>query len=74
MIEKLIGTLPPGFLAILALNVVVVGGLFYLEDRLSSARERVLLKMIEACQQRSGMKSTGEALWSGGPVTTSPAA
>ena len=55
MIEKLIGTLPPGFLAILALNVVVVvGGLFYLEDRLSAGRERVLLKMIETCQQQRG--------------------
>jgi len=75
VIEKLIGSLPPGFLAILALNIVVVGGLFYLEDRLSAGRERILLKMIETCQQqRSGMKSTGEALWSGGPVTTSPAA
>ena len=61
MIEKLIGSLPPGFLAILALNIVVVGGLFYLEDRLSAGRERILLKMIETCQQqRSGMKSTGE--------------
>jgi hypothetical protein len=52
MIEKLIGHLPAGFLAILALNIVVVGGLFYLEDRLSSGRERVLLKMIETCQQQ----------------------
>ena len=54
MIEKLIGHLPPGFLAILALNIVVVGGLFYLEDRLSAGRERVLLKMIETCQQQRG--------------------
>ena len=52
MIEKLIGNLPAGFLAILMLNVVVVGGLFYLEDRLSAGRERVLLKMIETCQKQ----------------------
>jgi hypothetical protein len=52
MIEKLIGNLPAGFLAILALNIVVVGGLFYLEDRLSAGRERVLLKMIETCQNQ----------------------
>jgi len=54
VIEKLIGNLPAGFLAMLALNIVVVGGLFYLEDRLSAGRERVLLKMIETCQQQRG--------------------
>ena len=54
MIEKLVGALPPGMLAVIALNLVVVGGLFYLEDRLSAGRERVLIKMIEACQKQAG--------------------
>jgi hypothetical protein len=52
MIEKLIGSLPPGFLAVLTINIILVGGVLFLEDRLGASRERVLLQLIETCQKR----------------------
>ena len=52
MIEKLIGSLPPGFLAVLTINIILVGGVLFLEDRLGAARERVLMSIIESCNKQ----------------------
>jgi hypothetical protein len=50
VIEKLIGSLPAGFLALLSVNIILVGGVLFLEDRLAAARERILMHLIETCQ------------------------
>jgi hypothetical protein len=47
--SKLIGGLPAQFLALLVINLVVVGGLFWHLGNQLDARERVLIKLVETC-------------------------
>jgi hypothetical protein len=49
--SKLIGGLPAQFLALLLVNVLVVGGLIWHMDSQLDARERVLIKLIETCRK-----------------------
>lgn len=50
--SKLISGLPGQFLALLVINLVVVGGLFWhLGDQLD-ARERILAKLVENCSAK----------------------
>jgi len=46
---KLIAGLPAQFLALMVLNLVVVGGFVWHMDSQLDARERVLIKLIETC-------------------------
>jgi hypothetical protein len=50
--RQLINGLPAPFLALLAVNVVVVGGLFWHMGNQLDARERVLLKLVENCSKQ----------------------
>lgn len=49
--RQLILGLPAQFLALLAINLVIVGGLFWHMDTQLEARERVLVKLIETCSK-----------------------
>lgn len=46
---KLAGSLPGQFLALLMVNVLLVGGMFWLEDSRNERREHVLLKLLDTC-------------------------
>ena len=46
---KLTTSLPAQFLALLLLNLLVVGGLLWIEDRRADAREHVLIKLLDTC-------------------------
>jgi hypothetical protein len=46
---KLVAALPSQFLALMLVNVVIVGGLFWHMDSQLEARERVLMKLVETC-------------------------
>jgi hypothetical protein len=47
--KQLITGLPAQFLALVVINLVVVGGLFWHMDNQLEARERVLMKLVESC-------------------------
>jgi hypothetical protein len=47
--RQLLAALPAQFLALLVVNLVVVGGLMWHMDSQLEARERVLIKLIENC-------------------------
>jgi hypothetical protein len=47
--RQLIAVLPAQFLAMLLLNVLIVGGFVWHMDSQLEARERVLIKLIETC-------------------------
>jgi hypothetical protein len=47
--RQLIAVLPAQFLAMLLLNVLIVGGFVWHMDTQLQARERVLIKLIETC-------------------------
>jgi hypothetical protein len=47
--KQLVAGLPAQFLALLLINLVVVGGLFWHMDSQLDARERVLIKLVETC-------------------------
>lgn len=47
--KQLLMGLPAQFLALMLVNVVLVGGLFWHLDSQLESRERVLMKMVETC-------------------------
>jgi hypothetical protein len=49
--SKLVGGLPAQFLALLMINLVVVGGLYWHMGDQLDARERVLMKLVETCSK-----------------------
>jgi hypothetical protein len=49
--KHLIQGLPAQFLALLVINVVILGGLFWHMGDQLDARERVLLKLVESCHK-----------------------
>jgi hypothetical protein len=50
--SKLITGLPAQFLALVVINVIVLGGLFWHLDSQLESRERVLMKMVETCSSK----------------------
>ena len=46
---RLITGLPAQFLALIAINLLMVGGLVWHMDSQLAARERVLIRLIETC-------------------------
>jgi hypothetical protein len=52
--QKIIGVLPAQFLALLLVNIIVVGVMVWHLDNASDARERVLKQLISSCYGRSG--------------------
>jgi hypothetical protein len=50
--SKLITGLPAQFLALVVINVIVLGGLFWHLDSQLESRERVLIKMVETCSSK----------------------
>lgn len=48
---KLVSGLPAQFLALLAVNVLLVGGMFWHLESQLQARERVLMKLVENCSK-----------------------
>jgi hypothetical protein len=49
--KSLVTGLPGQFLALLLINLVIVGGLFWHMGDQLDARERVLLKLVETCNK-----------------------
>jgi hypothetical protein len=47
--RKALDTLPAQFLALLVVNLLVVGGFVWHMDSQLQARERVLVRLIETC-------------------------
>lgn len=50
--HRLTGTLPPGFLALLASNTVILGMLFWFLDKQMVSRLALLEKLIDTCTNR----------------------
>jgi hypothetical protein len=51
--QKLVGALPAQFLALLLVNIVVIGGMVWHLDNVSAQRERVLAQLITGCVQHA---------------------
>lgn len=51
-------SLPPSFIALLVINTIFIGGLFWFESHQTTARAQVLEHLIESCEQdlARGMK------------------
>jgi hypothetical protein len=51
--ERLISKVGGQFLALLAVNIVVIGGMVWHLDNVSAQRERVLAQLITGCVQHA---------------------
>lgn len=51
VVSTVLTSLPAQFAVLLLVNVLIVGGLFWHLTKLGDARERVLVQLIEACEQ-----------------------
>lgn len=51
---KLSASLPAQFLALLLINLVIVGSVVWLEDQRNEAREHVLIKLLDTCAHEGG--------------------
>ena len=49
IITKLIGALPAQFIALIVVNIVIVGVFFYHMESQLDARENVLIELIKSC-------------------------
>jgi hypothetical protein len=49
--QKLVTALPSQFLALLLVNILVVGGVLWHLDNTSEARERLLAQIITSCMK-----------------------
>ena len=50
--RQLVAGLPAQFLALVLVNVLLIGGWLWHMDSQLAARERVLLKLVESCSGR----------------------
>ena len=50
--RQMVAGLPAQFLALLLINLLLVGGWLWHMDNQLEARERVLLKLVESCSGR----------------------
>jgi hypothetical protein len=52
--ERLIRVLPPAFLLMIILNVLFLGGFFWVYDHNTEARTQLLTKIVDKCLLRPG--------------------
>lgn len=53
-IGRLIGSLPAPYLVLLCVNVLLVGGFLYFEDRVSSSRAMLIMHILQNCVDHQG--------------------
>lgn len=46
---RLLGTLPAPYLALVLVNIVVIGGLIYMEDRTAANRSQLITSLLDSC-------------------------
>lgn len=50
---RLLGTLPAPYLALVLVNIIVIGGLIYLEDRAANHRSTLISNLLDTCIGRA---------------------